>query len=374
MSEYQYYGWQAIDRSLTAHELEEVDHLSSHMDEVTSTRASVTYQWGDFKHKPDQILLKYFDVFVYDSNFGYRRVIFRIPKKLLDPQSVTPYLDDENISLETHGDFHILELSCNEDWDLEYVDSDRMLDRLSALREQIIQGDFRALYLAWLKSVDPEDDEVEEPPVPAGLNKLDSGLRALVEFFGLDTHLVAAAAESSVQAEAMPEADPAATIAKLSREEIESHLVEIVRGEAGSLSALKKHLAQLSSQPAHKNSAHARSISEIFEQRNQVEQREKLKVQKEAQRKRIQKLDSLSMRQEEAWVQVAALCQEKRAKAYDEATQILCDLYELGQYQKQSKIFQQRFASILDQFGKSMAFKERLRRAGLKISDSSSKE
>jgi hypothetical protein len=85
-------------------------------------------------------------------------------------------------------------------------------------------------------------------------------------------------------------------------------------------------------------------------------------------------LDSLSTRQEEAWAQVAALCQEKRAKAYDEATQILCDLYELGQYQKQSKFFQQRFVSILDQFGKSMAFKERLRRAGLRISDSSSKE
>jgi hypothetical protein len=321
MSEYQYYGWQAIDRSLTARELEEVDRLSSHMDEVSSTHASVTYQWGDFKHKPDQILLKYFDFFVYDSNFGYRRILFRIPKKLPDPQSAAPYLDDENISLETHGNFHILELACNEDLDLEYVDSDRMLDRLSALREQIVQGDYRALCLTWLKSADPEDEDAEEPPVPTGLNKLDSGLRALIEFFGLDAHLFVAASKSSAQAKSIPEADPMSAIVKLSREEIEAHLVEIVRGEAGARASLKKYLAQLSSQPAHKNSAHASSVSEIFEQRNQVEQRKKLKTQKEAERKRIQKLDFLSTRQEEAWAQVATLCQEKRAKAYDEATQ-----------------------------------------------------
>lgn len=44
MSEYQYYGWQAVDRPLTERELDEVANLSSHMDEVNSTRAVVTCQ------------------------------------------------------------------------------------------------------------------------------------------------------------------------------------------------------------------------------------------------------------------------------------------------------------------------------------------
>lgn len=39
MSEYQYYGWQAIDRPLDERELEEVSRLSGHMDEVTSMQA-----------------------------------------------------------------------------------------------------------------------------------------------------------------------------------------------------------------------------------------------------------------------------------------------------------------------------------------------
>ena len=368
MSEYQYYGWQAIDHPLNECELEEVSQLSSHMDEVTSMRASVTYQWGNFKHKPAQILLKYFDVFIYDSNFGYRCVIFRIPKKLLDPNTIAPYIDDENISLETHGAYHILELSCNdEDNDLEYIDSDRMLDRLSTLRELIMRGDYRALYLTWLRSVVDEEynEEFEEPPVPVGLNKLDTGLRALIEFFGLDAHLVSAAADSTAQIESTPEADLTAAIPNLSREEIESHLADIVRGEAGAVTALKKHLAQLQKKSAQKNSAPARTLGELIRLRDKIEKQEKSKAKKEAERKRIQKLEKLSGRQEEAWGQVASLCQEKRAKAYDEAVQLLGDLRELGEYKNQKFEFQQRFANILEAYGKSVAFKERLRRARL---------
>jgi hypothetical protein len=56
MSEYQYYGWQALDSHLNEKELEEVSALSSHMNEVSPTRAVVTYQWGSFKYKPAQIV------------------------------------------------------------------------------------------------------------------------------------------------------------------------------------------------------------------------------------------------------------------------------------------------------------------------------
>ena len=44
MSEYQYYEWQTIDRSLTGAERREVDGLSSHMVTVMSTLAKVAFQ------------------------------------------------------------------------------------------------------------------------------------------------------------------------------------------------------------------------------------------------------------------------------------------------------------------------------------------
>ncbi len=90
MSEYQYYEWQSLERPLTAAEQAAVNGLSSHID-VTSGQASVTYNWGDFKHDPIQVLAKYFDAFLYIANWGTRRLAFRFPAGLLDAKAIEPY-------------------------------------------------------------------------------------------------------------------------------------------------------------------------------------------------------------------------------------------------------------------------------------------
>ena len=60
MSEYQYYEWQRLESPLTMDEQNAVDALSSHI-EVNAMQASVSYNWGDFKHDPIRVLAKYFD-------------------------------------------------------------------------------------------------------------------------------------------------------------------------------------------------------------------------------------------------------------------------------------------------------------------------
>ncbi len=57
MSEYQYYEWQALEHPLSTAEQNAVDALSSHID-VTASQAIVTYNWGDFKHDPLDVLAK----------------------------------------------------------------------------------------------------------------------------------------------------------------------------------------------------------------------------------------------------------------------------------------------------------------------------
>ena len=79
MSEYQYHEWQTIDRLLTPAEQAAVNKLSSHI-EVSPSKAVVTYNWGDFKHDPRQVLLKYFDAYFYQANWGSMRLTFRFPK------------------------------------------------------------------------------------------------------------------------------------------------------------------------------------------------------------------------------------------------------------------------------------------------------
>jgi hypothetical protein len=369
MSEYQYYEWQTIDRPLSPSEQTDVNGLSSHMDTVTSTQAIVTYSWGDFKHDPQKVLLSYFDAFLYDSNFGWRRIMFRLPKNLVDLQSFKPYLLEDCIMLEEHGKYFVLEIQINDDSDFfEWIESEGILGQLTPLREQLLQGDMRALYLAWLKAISIHDSEEAElePPVPAGLKKLNASLQALANFFEIDPHLISAAAGSSEKAESTLEPDLESAIAKLSREESDAHLLQILRCEPGAVLSLKKHLTQLSGGKPPSQSRSARTTGELFKQAEKIEQEEKRKAREEAERKRVQRLEKLAHEEESAWRNVENLLTEKRAKTYDEATKLLAELQDMAKYKQREDQFKFRFQSICEKYGKSVALMERFRRAGLK--------
>ncbi len=68
------------------------------------------------------------------------------------------------------------------------------------MRADIINGDYRSLYLAWLfcaQMEEMEDDE-PEPPVPPNLADLNAPLQSFVDFMRIDTDLIAVAAENSI--------------------------------------------------------------------------------------------------------------------------------------------------------------------------------
>lgn len=368
MSEYQYYEWQTIDRPLSPREQTDVNGLSSHMDTVTSTQAIVTYSWGDFKHDPQKVLLNYFDAFLYDSNFGYRRLIFRLPKNLVDLQSFQPYLLEDYITLAEHGKYFAFEIHFNDDSDyFEFVESESVLGQLTPLREQLLQGDLRMLYLAWLKAIsmnDSEEDELE-PPVPAGLKTLNASLQAFADFFEIDPHLISAAAGSSQKAESTPEPDLESALAKLSRAESDVHLLQILRGEPGAVISLKKHLTQLGGGKPDSQTRSARTTDELFKQAEKIEKEENRKARAEAERQRIQRLEKLAQEEESIWAHVENLLTEKRGKTYDEATKLLAELRDMSKYKQREEQFANRFKSICEKYGKSVALMERFRRAGL---------
>ena len=85
-----------------------------------------------------------------------------------------------------------------------------------------------------------------EPPVPAGLKKLNASLQAFADFLEIDPHLIAAAAQASERAEPKPGPDLESALAKLTLEESNAHLLRILRGEPGAVLSLKKQLAELS--------------------------------------------------------------------------------------------------------------------------------
>ncbi len=277
----------------------------------------MTYSWGGFGHDARQVLLQYFDAHLYMANWGTRRLLFRLPKSVIDPQAIQPYCREEFLALELNGNFYILEFSLdNEEPDYEWLEGEGMLGKLAPIREQIMQGDCRSLYLSWLKAVsteDPEEDNPEtEPPIPAGLGKLNSSHQALIEFFEMDVHLVKAAAKASPPLQHASIAPLEKALTQLGREECENFLRQVLNNEPQVRMALQKRLEQLTGNKPARAGQGQRQAGDLFKEAERLEQ-EALRQQKAAaERKRIQELLDLAGREEATWRWIESLIAPRR--------------------------------------------------------------
>jgi hypothetical protein len=369
MSEYQYYEWQTVDRPLTEEEVAEVEKLSSHMDVVTSTQAVVTYSWGDFKHDPAKVLLRYFDAMLYMANWGSRRLAFRFPREAIDAEHIQVYCLEDWITLQDKGEFCILDISFDGEEGADWIEPEGSLGPLIPLRAQIMQEDYRGLYLAWLKAItldDPEVAEVEpEPPVPAGLKELTAGLRRFAEVCQLDPHLIQAAAAASADLEPVPDQVLDTALAQLPRAECEAYLLRVLHNEPQVGNALRKRLAELVGIAKPIDSQPRRTAGELFRAAEHLEKEARRRQQAKAERKRMQELDELAKREESTWLWVDSLIEQKQAKPYDEAVALLIKLRDLAVYQNRLPDFERRIAAIKGHCERRPSLMERFRKARL---------
>ncbi len=127
--------------------------------------------------------------------------MMRLPEHLAGRSRIAPFLRGcELVEMLDAGDYIILNIA---DYDEEeqyggaWEEGSGWLAGMMPLRADILSGDWRMLYLAWLWSVDAghvRDEALE--PLP-GIAPLTGALSTFAEFFRIDTGLVAAAAELS---------------------------------------------------------------------------------------------------------------------------------------------------------------------------------
>jgi hypothetical protein len=206
MSEYQYYEFRALDRSLTDKEMSQLRKVSTRAD-ITPTSFTNHYDFGDFKGDPGRWMERYFDAFLYFANWNTRIVMLRVPRKLLDLRSARRYCAGCSPTLRSTRTHVILEFSAQEPEDECIDDGSGWLSAIAPARDDLAAGDLRLLYLGWLVAVQAGDvdDEALEPPVPAGLASLPSSLQAFAEFMALDPDLLAVAARESRRPSASPD-------------------------------------------------------------------------------------------------------------------------------------------------------------------------
>ncbi len=350
-----------------------MDGLSSHID-VSPSRAVVTYNWGDFKHDPKEVLLQYFDAYFYLANWGSRRLMFRFPKGILNLKEINQYCDGEYVSFETIGQYQVLDIDFNPEDSDDWLEEEESLSAFTPLREDLLQGDYRLLYLAWLKAMtsdatgfeDEESDEYDlEPPVPPGLQTLSPALQNFIQVFDIDSFLVQAAAENSPNLRDSRSINYRDLVSRLSRSEADDFLVRLAEGDAGVKLSLRRRLNEFI--PKEKVQApKARPLQNLLVRAEQLEQAEIERKAQEARRKHVAEMKAFAQRERQVWQQVDDLLGNGRkiASVYDEATGLLEKLKQLADYQDTQDTFFVNIRHLVTKYGSRPSLIERWKKHG----------
>jgi hypothetical protein len=375
MSEYQYYEFLALDRPLTDQQRAELRSISSRA-EITATRFVNEYQWGDLKGDPQKMVERYFDAFLYLANWGTRRLMFRLPRGVLDAETAQRYCYTDTASVIQTDSHLILSLYVDQDEPDDYWEEQGgQLAVMVQARSELAAGDLRLLYLAWLLALqsDEVDDEATEPPVPAGLGNLSASLQAIVDFLKIDEDLIAVAAESSPSIE-----EPrglAEFLASVEAEEKDALLARVVAGEGAQVQALL--LRRFRSVSGVTSAAGpARTAAELWEAvtdfkgavATALEEHRREEEARRAEAKAAayaKHLDQLATRTEAAWANVAEWIETKRPRDYDLAVSLLKDLQALADRQGGSAAFRKRLGELRAQHQRKPSLLDRFDQAGL---------
>jgi hypothetical protein len=333
MSEYQCHEFVALDRPLTEKQMAELRAISTRA-EISPTRFWNEYHWGDLKADPRKLMERYFDAHLYFANWGASRLMLRLPKARVDVKALGPYFGGKHaVRLTSVGEHVLLDLRSDTE-EPEYDErGEGSLGALSPLRTELMQGDLRPAYLAWLFAVNADDldDDTEEPPVPTGLAELTVAQEAMVDFMLIDPDLVAAAASGSARG-----TDDGAPfrrwVAALSAKEKDTWLrraadePDLALG--GELLRAFRATARERQSGARRTVGELRAFAESRRaEREGAEAARAAKAKAAAEAARQRQLNKLAREGDGAWTKLEKLVE---ARSYDEAVTLAVDLRDLA--------------------------------------------
>jgi len=380
MSEYQYYEFQAIDKPLSQKDQKVLRDISSRA-QITSTSFVNEYNYGDLKADPLKLVEKYFDAFLYVTNWGTHQLMLRIPRKLIDLDLASKYCIGDSWTIYEKGDYLIFDFT-SETEDYDWEEGEGYLSPLISLRSDLIQGDYRCLYLAWLFCVqmDEIEEDEEEPPVPANLGNLNASLESFADFMRLDKDLIQVAAENSIAEQKTVENDQKLKtwIDELPTSEKDTIIFRLIKDRDPHIGneLLQRFRKTLSIKNTKNNGKKSRSVMELLQKaeaytkeknRQIAEQQaqEKARKEKEAVIAREKYLNGLAEIEHEIWEKVNSLIFIRTPKSYDEAVNLLIDLKDLAKKNNATTLFKSKLMTIQEEHKRKSSFINRIDSADL---------
>jgi len=380
MSEYQYYEFLAIDQPLTADEMAELRALS--------TRATITpviftnqYNWGDFKGDPSELMQRYFDAHVYVANWMTAIFMVRLPIEALSKETAkdvaVPYLLDIKPT-KTHW-IITWSLEESENYDRFGMEDGRgWMARLAPVRDELLRGDLRSLYIGWLPAIAGEmmDDDETEPLCVSGLVNLTAAQQALAEFLEVDPDLLAGAGMGSPAAQeteiSLQEMDE--WIDALPREEVNSILKKLLegKGQQAERSVRNRFAAWRRGLQTGDTDAPRRTVGELRQNAEKarlirMEKQKRNRRQRETKRREKRKayLKNLSGDFPKAWASLKEPVERGSGRGYDEVCRILVDIAEAYDLFATKKRFQKELKKFMAGHLRRKALIQRLVKAGI---------
>ncbi|MFY9316160.1 MAG: hypothetical protein WAO95_11460 [Burkholderiales bacterium] len=382
MSEYQYYEFIAIDEPLTPKQMAELRSRSSRAD-ITPTSFVNDYQWGDLKGDPVDWMRRYFDAHVYFANWCTCCLYLRVPKDTFDAEALRIFETESVFSVDSTKPHWLLK------WDLSECDNyDRFAEedgrgwmgRLIPLRDELLRGDTRSLYLGWLAGVSASevDEKTTEPPPPPGLSRLTAAQRSLAEFLEVDEDLLTAAGlsdQKAVKRDSKNEAERNAWIAELPAAERTAILKLLLTGHTQQAERRLKmrFLAwQREQQPIGEPEPRRRTVVELrelaasaAETRVKQETARRKRADAKRQAKRESYLRTVASDFDRWWRDADKRAERGIASAYDEVRRALADLSEAYTLCASRSDFDKKLEQFMARHGKRTALVRRFAGVGL---------
>lgn len=344
MSEYQYYEFLTIDRPLTSAQMAELRKVSSRAT-ITPTSFINEYNFGDFRGDPEEFLTRYFDAMVYVTNWGTHQFMFRVPRSLVNRSAIEPYETEGMLNISSAGSNYIIDICREDDEGGDWEEGAGQMAAQAGIRGEVIGGDFRSLFLAWLGDLQVEGIDGDEPvpPIPPGLKKLTASQQALVDFIGLDEDLLKMVAAESADTSAAEGFDIDAALQRVSpadknewlKEVIETsdpHLGLRIKLKLQAMAGLPQaSAARVSGETAGELLArYQRHEQELDQKRRELSQARRRKEEVAAAAAREKQLDELAKNVAGAWRNVDQSIALKTKEGYRQAVETMKDLRDLS--------------------------------------------
>ena len=210
--------------------------------------------------------------------------MFRFPKAIVDPKWFHPYDLPDAITITQTAKYVVLDIEIREENGLSgWTEGEGWMSSLLPLRDELMSGDVRLLYLVWLRTApylagNPLDDDPIEPPIPPNLGQLSKPLQAFTELVELDADWVTAAAQASPQHQPPADAPLENALSALSEAERQEYLLKLVRREPHVDLQLINRLKELAgadraapaSTPGQRKLSELQAIAEALEKKREA--------------------------------------------------------------------------------------------------------